>query len=253
MRQFDRSKKRDWYDCANLGIAIFGLIGLCYYAHWAKVQAVANGNAVNAAKDSADAAKAANTLVAANAHTQLRAYVNLGDSRGIPIKSVNRIATDKFVIQINFTNAGQTPALNFAVSLVNEAKHLTFRERWYDETSHGILSQALSSPQLTINSNATVSIPLEYDAPLNRNSLVFGVFEYCDVFGTYWCSTFFSRPSQEWPFAFKQFGSTQCGIPEYGQPPSGEFLIGKKTRWRPLLRCEQPDEIRADQGGKVKK
>jgi hypothetical protein len=54
-----------------------GLFGLWYYAYWAKVQAIANGKAAQAAKESADAAVNANRNATRALEVTERAYVNV--------------------------------------------------------------------------------------------------------------------------------------------------------------------------------
>src|ERR1700687_2941510 len=81
-----QNKKRDAYDWITLVITTVGLCGVLYYAYWAKVQAVANGNAATAAKDAALAAIRQNAIAHENAMLDLRAYVSPGQPNGDPIE-----------------------------------------------------------------------------------------------------------------------------------------------------------------------
>jgi len=111
-------KERDWYEWATLVIAVFGLLGLWYYAYWAKVQAVATNASVvqqtaatRAGQDAAKAAQDSNVQAAKEFAATERARMVVGNEKGT-LAEFQNVDKDTTNLVLFFRNDGHLPAQN---------------------------------------------------------------------------------------------------------------------------------------------
>jgi hypothetical protein len=104
------TKERDWYDWVTLGVAVLALLGLWYYAYWAKVQAISSTDAASAAISGAKAAEAAVNYQI----TKERARITIDDLTVVNFPGAPHI-------RFTLDNLGQTAADDIGVSLTSGA------------------------------------------------------------------------------------------------------------------------------------
>ncbi len=99
----EEKKPHDAYDCATLIVAILTLLGVWYYAYWAKIQAGGAIDATNAAKQSADAAAAS-----------VRAWLVLAQTDEKAEGQINFTQPDPKIpyASLHFINVGKTAAID---------------------------------------------------------------------------------------------------------------------------------------------
>jgi hypothetical protein len=227
---------------------------------------------VAAASRQASAAKAANTLAKQNAKIQMRAYVSPSGRDG---KAPVQFDPYKVSLTISFYNGGQTPALHFnTFSFNNNPNHEVPRFRTqYRSTYVGegtmkgmvmIRSSAMGMTDASIAAGGFETESLEVEAKQvaqfvaahkgkhdNALYVLSGLFEYCDVFGRYWCDSYaFQLEVDPTPhFVSSMMEHVPCKAPPEGVSPPGFPKGYKNETFVPLPRCEQPSEMEQDEGG----
>jgi hypothetical protein len=221
----------------------------------------------------------ANGLASKNTQIQLRAYVDPGARDGKP--AIN-LVTDKLGnitnIEVHFINAGLTSARHFGAVSYSEydENRLRFRTR-YESTyvgagpmkgRKGLDINSLTSTDATIPAGGSEvrTFPSEAaDAASfianhrpNRVEAVFvvgGYFEYCDVFGHYWCDSFSHQlvPDPEPHFISSDLMRRPCDVQPEIVPPPWFPEDDKNEKLVAVPRCEQPAELEVDQGGQAEK
>jgi hypothetical protein len=248
------------------------------YASYAKQQA-------HSADITAREAIVANAMAHNNVVQDLRAYVSVGAPQGEPAQML-RGPSPKPSIRIHFVNTGRTPARHFSFLLWSDLKQgnwIGYRQAYaaygwekmkprrrfqivncpYTQTEickqiyHGLGGQdaTLGGSQAQL----TEDLPDEWTPPTNaflattnRYFVVYGVFEYCDIFGQHHCDSFQYIYAQDRdrlinvPATFAAEGREPPMCPDSSlltDPiPEPMVLEGKKYQWTEMPRCEQQTE-----------
>jgi hypothetical protein len=185
--------------------------------------------------------------------------------------------THQPVIVVRFYNAGQTPALHFAAierSDMRVAEPIHFRSRYEEIGKEGSLkgivaiagAGGLSRYDQTIAAESFAIVKLEKqgaevtaflqnlkhhkskpnsDPPMD---LIWGFFEYCDAFGVYRCDGFSYEMTPNEPHFIESQVRFPCNVPPETNPPDGFSKDTKSFYMKILPRCEQPSEMKQDQG-----
>lgn len=118
------------------------------------------------------------------------------------------------------------------------------------------ISPGLGGQDLTLGSQAQRTEDLSYEwTPTSKMffstttyliSDIYGVFEYCDVFGQHHCDSFeYQYKSEERGFVSSTYQFKHvCPVssPPKDPVPEPTRLMGKKYQWTEMPRCEQPTE-----------
>jgi len=226
-----------------------------------------------AAQTQSQTSKAAYQMTRDNAQIQLRAYLAPGGADEKQIEFTTDPGSKKENIVIHFHNAGQTPARHFeTVSLadIGKGSEPTFRTRYIEEMTNGAMkgvgntvTRGLSLEDATIGAGSSYLVSFPTDATnavkfLQRSRgqkapagpfIIAGLLEYCDVFGVYWCDSFsYELVPGPYPRFRSSSTSLHCNVPAEVVPPTGTPK-GDPVKFTALPRCEQPDELKQNQGG----
>ena len=202
--------------------------------------------------------KAAPRAVESHANVVERAEMSLGGPVGMLAELGVDSKTGDAAILLNFFNSGHTAARHFAVVAWTNARPgippIDYRQRFRNSATGEVSIRRMSAFETTVAAGSpdSVAVPGEWmpssqwlaDARANPDRLfvVSGVFEYCDVWGSYRCGNFsirYLRPPAE---RFVSWLTTACR-PDAPTPPESLAAATAPARWTPLERCEQPAEV----------
>jgi hypothetical protein len=234
------------FEWPKIVLEIVTVLLVAYYACQAERQATA-------AHDTANAAITANAIAHENAVSDLRAYVSVGQINAVQKK--NAITSGR----VQFVNAGRTPARHFSAlmwsSVKTQGPSMRFLSRFKDFAT-GMISGGggIGGMEGTLGSGVSVVKELRKewlpsptlvhqlkDSKTNSILIIYGMFEYCDVFGNHRCDSF----SYEYNVAdnsWSPFGRPPCPSDDLVDPPPMAILMGKPEHLREISRCEQPTE-----------
>jgi hypothetical protein len=191
-------KKRDAYDWISLGVGVLGLLGLWYYAYWAKVQAIANVNAANASRDAVGAANESAAAAKVSAQAAQRSN-ELVEEQMAPRLSFTQAFLEPLhvgrnvTVKASWTNIGKTVATRAGVGAIVKIAADPPREINLDTNASepGDVAPLMPHPQ-TFTSDGPLT-PLEYRDIQNGTEAVFfvGSMQWIDaiskqaIFGTF--------------------------------------------------------------------
>ena len=195
---------------------------------------------------------------------ELRAYVSVGTPQGQTVELIQPFG-GKATIKVHFINSGKTPARHFSIRTWSSLKSFQgppfFRSRWRgwgQLTNPGLEGQDATlgseSPYVeTVKEEFTPTpdylIKLKEAAvkndPNGPHFMLFGIFEYCDVFGRHHCDDFSYRYLADTDRWESSPAMPLCNMFTMlkEKPPEPVTFEGVVRPWKELPHCEQPDEV----------